>query len=388
MSEAEFLVWGSIGAGLVIGLSISFVFWRLSGPLRRFSDMALYAGGIIGLQLGLQFSEVRLTQIYYDTADQLNLFFSVALLLKVMVLLIAFLLARTALHQAKGMVMMIGELISVVLVFVLFIGLMFNKPVPELLAVALVALGAAGLVSKRVFENIGRGIALSLQPSLNVGNFISFDNKIGKVREITTTHLVVETALRESVLIPHSKIYEQTVVNFSRPELNDKSPFPEVIGRDIFFRLDYSVSPADVEKSIARFLEAEAELLGDLLVSYELAPQVAKAKPLAPQPEEPEVAYRARLIVEDFADYYISYRLRVFLQSFQDYYPGASRLRMDLYDHFFRTEGWRAPYPVMQFTQMDPGGVTPPNAPGAVKRPGEAVPKEHNDRSFGGGDSE
>ena len=177
-------------------------------------------------------------------------------------------------------------------------------------------------MSKRVMENVGRGIMLSLQPSLNVGNFITYEGKIGQVREITTTHLIVETPLKESVLIPHSKVYEHMIINYSRPELDDREPLSEVIGRDIKFRLGLEHSPSDVQESVARFLLEEQERTSDLMVNHDLADQVSGAKDRkAKQPIE--AGYRPRLFVDEFGDYYIAYRLRVFFTSFQDYFPGG-----------------------------------------------------------------
>ena len=326
LSNSAVMIWLSIALGIGGGAIVAFLVWRLKGPLKRFSDVALYIGGIAGLHVGLSMFGQDAPAIYQATAARLDLFLSIALLLKVFLLMAGFLVARALLRQVQGMVMMISELLSVVLIFVLFIGMIFEKPVPEMLAVALVALGAAGFMSKRVMENVGRGIMLSLQPSLNVGNFITYEGKIGQVREITTTHLIVETPLKESVLIPHSKVYEHMIVNYSRPELDDREPLSEVIGRDIKFRLGLEHSPSDVQESVARFLLQEQERTGDLMVNHDLVDQVSGAKDRkAKQPIE--AGYRPRLFVDEFGDYYIAYRLRVFFTSFQDYFPGGSRLR-------------------------------------------------------------
>ncbi len=363
-SNPAVLIWLPVALGVIAGAGLAFVVWRIKGPLRRFADIAIYVGGIGGLHFGLTLIGPDAPAIYQDTATRLALFLSLALLLKVFLLLIGFLIAKALLRQARSMVMMISELLSVVLVFVLFVGMIFEKPVPEMLAVAVVALGAAGFMSKRVLENISRGIMLSLQPSLNIGNFIDYEGRIGKVREITTTHLIVETPLKESFLIPHAKIYENSVINYSRPELDDRDPLSEVIGRDIGFRLGLEHSPTEVQASIRQFLERAREQMNDLIVSYDLAEQVSNAKDI--RAKEPiEAGYRPRLFVDEFGDYYIAYRLRVFFLSFGDYFAGGSRIRTDLYDHFYREEGWRIPHPIMRLDRGEQEAVAVDRAPPA-----------------------
>jgi small-conductance mechanosensitive channel len=74
-----------------------------------------------------------------------------------------------------------------------------------------------GLALQETLGNIMAGLALQLERDLEVGDWISIDSHIGRVREVRWRATTIVTKNGDLMLIPNSAITRATIVNYSRP---------------------------------------------------------------------------------------------------------------------------------------------------------------------------
>jgi small-conductance mechanosensitive channel len=74
-----------------------------------------------------------------------------------------------------------------------------------------------GLALQETLGNVMAGLALQLERDFAVGDWISLDNHMGRVREVRWRATTIVTKNGDLMLIPNSAITRATIVNFSRP---------------------------------------------------------------------------------------------------------------------------------------------------------------------------
>ncbi|MEM8642901.1 MAG: ABC transporter substrate-binding protein [Cyanobacteria bacterium P01_G01_bin.54] len=104
----------------------------------------------------------------------------------------------------------------------------FNSPITSLLATSGLALGIIGLAVQINISNIFAGLAINLEGTFKVGDFIEIpaQNLSGYVEDINWRATRIRTRANNTLLIPNSDINSQTVINCMIP--ND--------GTEILFR--------------------------------------------------------------------------------------------------------------------------------------------------------
>jgi small-conductance mechanosensitive channel/CRP-like cAMP-binding protein len=106
-----------------------------------------------------------------------------------------------------------------------------------------------GLALQDTLGNLMSGIALQLESSVAIGDWIRVDEKgqIGKVREIRWRSTVIETRNGDLVIIPNSMLTKSVLTNFAKDGLENR--------RWVYFNVHMRHPPNDVQKVVIGALQ-------------------------------------------------------------------------------------------------------------------------------------
>ena len=145
------------------------------------------------------------------------------------------------------------------LTFYSIVAYVFNRPLTSLLATSGLALTIIGLAIQINISNIFSGLAINLEQTFKVGDYIEIrDEEIqGYVSDITWRATHIKTASGNTILMPNSVINDKTVVNYMLPETICRATIP--------FTLTQNTLPEQAmstfKKAIATILEQNSHLL-------------------------------------------------------------------------------------------------------------------------------
>jgi small-conductance mechanosensitive channel len=112
------------------------------------------------------------------------------------------------------------ELTRVVLILLggaFVLSAVWKQPLGQFVAALGVGSLVLGLALQEPLGNIFAGVVLMFERPLNVGDWINVDGVTGRVVEINWRAVHLETATRERLIVPNSKLSKGNFSNFSRP---------------------------------------------------------------------------------------------------------------------------------------------------------------------------
>ena len=114
------------------------------------------------------------------------------------------------------------------LTFFCVVAHVFDRPLTSLLATSGLALTIIGLAIQINISNIFSGLAINLEQTFKVGDYIELcDEDIrGYVADITWRATHIETISGNTVLIPNSAINDKTIINYMRPKQISRATIP------------------------------------------------------------------------------------------------------------------------------------------------------------------
>ncbi len=124
--------------------------------------------------------------------------------------------------------------------------------VTGVIATSAVLTAVIGLALQDTLGNALGGLALQLDSSIQVGDWISFGDVKGRVSEIHWRYTAVETNDWETVIVPNSVLMRAQVKVHGR-----RRGAPLQLRRSINFQVDYRNSPSDVIQVIERALSVQ-----------------------------------------------------------------------------------------------------------------------------------
>lgn len=183
--------------------------------------------------------------------------------------------------------------------------------------------------------NILSGLALQLDHSINIGDWIELEGISGEVVQVQWRHTAVRTLFGEMNLIPNSQLMKARVM------LTGGGSVPRRL-RTVFFYCDFNTRPADVMRAIEDALtNAEARMIAS-----------------TPAPV---------CLVTDFSGGLVTYAIRYWLTDPTSPGQGDSIVRQHIHAVFQR-QGWRMAAPGMDL-----------NLASRHARHAVGGPNEHND---------
>ncbi len=190
-----------------------------------------------------EFSTGKLHQ-YFDMALDKIIYFAPRLVLAIVILWIGFKLIKrlrkiidTALAKlgtTDTLRPFVSSIINVLLKIVLFmlVANIIGANITGLVAVMATASFAVGLALQGSLGNFASGVLILTFRPYKKGDWISINDKFGKVKEIGIFNTKLETPGHNLLIVPNSKITDSVVTNFSnkgvlRLELSVNIPYSE-----------------------------------------------------------------------------------------------------------------------------------------------------------------
>lgn len=170
-----------------------------------------------------------------------------------------------------------------------------------IIATSAVITAVIGLALQDTLGNIVSGLAIQLDSSVQVGDWVRIDDITGRVVETRWRFVAVETRNWETILMPNSVVSKAKVV-----VLGQRQNAPVQWRRWVWFNVDFRFSPSVVVETVETAIQA-AEI-----------PRVAKA----PAPS---------CVAMEFAESYTRYAVRYWLTDIAVDDPTDSEVRIHIY---------------------------------------------------------
>jgi small-conductance mechanosensitive channel len=120
-----------------------------------------------------------------------------------------------------------------------------------LIATSAVATATFGFSLQDVISNIAGGLALQLDNSVEVGDWVRINDVTGKVTEIRWRYTAIETRNWETVVIPNSVLMKSQVTVLGR-----RAGQPLLLRRWVYFNVDWRYQPSDVISAVQTAVRA------------------------------------------------------------------------------------------------------------------------------------
>jgi small-conductance mechanosensitive channel/CRP-like cAMP-binding protein len=170
-----------------------------------------------------------------------------------------------------------------------------------IVATSAVITAVIGLSFQDTLGNMMGGMALQMERTIGVGDWIKFDGQEGVVRDIRWRHTSIETRNWDTIVIPNSALMKSQVTVLGR-----RAGQPRQHRMWVYFNVDFRYSPANVIDVVETALRAEP------------IPNIA----LEPMPN---------CVLMDFKDSYGSYAVRYWLTDLAVDDPTNSIVRTRIY---------------------------------------------------------
>src|SRR6185436_3871484 len=124
--------------------------------------------------------------------------------------------------------------------------------VTGIVATSAVLTAVIGLSFQDTLGNMMGGMALQLERTIGVGDWIRIDNHEGLVREVRWRHTAIETRNWDTVVIPNSVLMKSEVTVLGR-----RAGSPRQHRQWVYFNIDFRYSPSEVVDAVETGLRAE-----------------------------------------------------------------------------------------------------------------------------------
>jgi small-conductance mechanosensitive channel/CRP-like cAMP-binding protein len=170
-----------------------------------------------------------------------------------------------------------------------------------IIATSAVLTAVIGLSFQDTLGNMMGGMALQMERTIGIGDWIRIDGQEGMVKEIRWRHTSIETRNWDTIVIPNSVLMKSQVTVLGR-----RTGAPLQHRQWVYFNVDFRFSPSDVIAAVETALRAEPILN------------------IAPHPEP-------NCVLMDFKESYGSYAVRYWLTDLAVDDPTNSVVRTRIY---------------------------------------------------------
>jgi small-conductance mechanosensitive channel/CRP-like cAMP-binding protein len=190
--------------------------------------------------------------IYRDVRIASMAFAAVACVSMAGALLFAVLLPRIRVHVPRILQDVLVASVAIAAVFIVASRNGFN--LSSLIATSAVITAVIGFSLQDTLGNVAGGLALQVDSSIDLGDWVKFGDVSGQVKEIRWRYTAVETRNWETVIIPNSALMKGPVTVLGR-----RAGKPVQVRRWVWFNVDFRHSPTEVIR-IATTALSQAEL--------------------------------------------------------------------------------------------------------------------------------
>jgi small-conductance mechanosensitive channel len=170
-----------------------------------------------------------------------------------------------------------------------------------LITTSAVLTAVIGFSLQDTLGNIMGGLALQMEKTINVGDWVRVDQQVGRVKEIRWRHTALETRNWDTLIIPNGVLMKGQVLVLGR-----RTGQPVLHRQWVYFNVDFRIAPTEVISAVNDALQAE---------------------PIPGVAEEP----RPHGILFDFKESYCQYAVRYWLTDLAADDPTDSLIRTRIY---------------------------------------------------------
>jgi small-conductance mechanosensitive channel/CRP-like cAMP-binding protein len=229
---------------VAVGLVLALVAMRIAAPLRRtmVNMVLVMAAGMVGLVALAQWSAgLADTSIVVVLRELSLLLVAVGLTLVLLKFLFEGLLAKAAVPRILADVLLVLVLIG----FALYRMTVAGVNLGSIITTSAVITGVIAFSLQETLGNLWGGIALQLDNTCRLGDWIRVEGVTGQIIGIRWRCLAVATNNGETVMVPNAKLIKNPVTVLSRRG-DARIPYR----RRVEFRVAYDVAPAKVIATI------------------------------------------------------------------------------------------------------------------------------------------
>jgi small-conductance mechanosensitive channel/CRP-like cAMP-binding protein len=239
-------------AGLALGIVVlAFLLGRFAPQRRRKVRRALlsYTLWLAALGLGFALFSAGLADRARDAAYVAELLRDITIINLVGLALFDLILPRLRLGVAD----IVADLTLGLAYLLAALGVLRNSGVNPsgLIATSAVVTGVIGLSLQATLGNILGGVALQLDDSIGVGDWIQLENgKQGRVTAIHWRHTVVETRDWDTIIVPNSELLARNIIILGKRQ-------GEAVQHRmwVYFNVDFRHAPGEVIEAVDRGLQ-------------------------------------------------------------------------------------------------------------------------------------
>lgn len=241
-----------------------------------------------------------------SVVDNVAFFFAWLTLMELLsIIVLKVMMPRFGIHAPS----IITELYFAITIVVLIILTLrnFGVDATSIAATSAVVTGIVAIGSQATLGNVIGGIALQLDRSIRIGDWIQLENgQQGKIQEICWRHTVVETRNWDTIIVPNTSLLAANIIILGK---RDGEPLQHRMW--VYFTVDFRTNPAVVIDTVDKAIQAKPTIIG-----------IAQS----PKPN---------CICMDFAEKnresYAVYAVRYWLTQLKDDDPTSSLVRLRLY---------------------------------------------------------
>ncbi|HVP44599.1 MAG TPA: cyclic nucleotide-binding domain-containing protein [Terriglobales bacterium] len=122
----------------------------------------------------------------------------------------------------------------------------------QLITTSAILTAVIGLSMQDTLGNIMAGVALQLEKTIAVGDWVKIDQTVGRITEIRWRHTSIETRNWDTVIVPNTQLIKSQVTILGR-----RTSQPLQHRQWVYFNVDFRYSPTEVIHAVTEALTAE-----------------------------------------------------------------------------------------------------------------------------------
>lgn len=275
---------------------------RTIAPLLSLS-LAFVAG--LSATVALKFGAYTLWGVF-SLLDLLGLIVSITSLVSIVIFDLT--LARTRFQTPS----LIRNLLHISVLLLIVFTVLYQRGLDplSLLTTSAVLTAVIGLALQNTIANLFAGLALQIDRTLGITDWIKIGNNVGRIAEIKWRSTLLWTEEGDLLVVPNSQLLDAAVLNLSRPDVVQRE--------EIMVGFHYRHPPNTVKQVLLNAISG--------------APRVLSS----PAPD---------CIVADFSDSAITYRLRYWINDYTHHTVIASDVRTRVW-YAAQRAGLEIPFPI------------------------------------------